>query len=135
MAVKSISQHISYLLLTCRKVEVPGLGCFQASYENAIYDSADGLFYPSKIRIGFVAKAGASAAQLIESLKRRLNIDTKEAERLINNFVTSVIYQLKKQHFCRLEGIGYLINYKDSLILKDTFWKNHKMPSLTSLAI
>ena len=131
--MNQVSLHISYLLLTCRKVTVPGFGAFSACYEPASFDAEDGIFYPSRIRIIFDTVKKEESFVLLNSLKRKLQINEREAEEMINNFVVDVRKKLSKTHYCRLEGIGYLIDNKGSYMLKDTFWKRNKYPSLSTL--
>ena len=131
-----ISQHISYLLLTCRKVSVPGLGTFSAYYEHAAFDPIEHIFYPSHIRISFSAKENNDRYLLEHSLKRKLKVSEKESGQHIKNFVSRIKYTLSRNSYCRIEGIGYLIkNSKGEILLKDTFWKSHKSPTTKALQI
>lgn len=116
-------------------MEVPGLGTFYASYDNASFDAEFGIFYPSKIRINYISKCGDSSLILKESLRRRLKIKDFEAEEMIENFVANVGQKLNSSNYCRLEGIGYLISNNGELTLKDTFWKRNKYPTLTPMHI
>lgn len=124
-----ISQHISYLLLTCRNVSVEGLGSFRAFRQSASYDSEAGVFYPSHLRIQFSAKEDSDTL-LAASLSRKLKVKINEAQDMIHYFVSEIHSRISRQHYCRLEGIGYLINNNGKLILKDMFWKNHASRSL-----
>ena len=127
-----ISQHISYLLLTCREVNVPGLGTFEASYEKANFDLQEGVFYPSYIRVSFSGKPAEDYCLLESSLKRKFNLSDLESSQSINVFVQKIKDALFKKNYCRLEGIGYLIkNNQGEIILKDTFWNRYK--SLTPM--
>lgn len=130
--MKQIAQHIAYLLLTCRKVNVAGLGCFTVVYEKAKFDLQHQQFYPSRFRIRFYPEANTSKSRkasfsrnlLEESLERRLKIDEKDAVSLIENFVNRIQTSISRKNYCHINGIGYLI--KDNignLTLKDTFWK------------
>lgn len=116
-------------------MEVPGLGTFFASYDNATFDTEFGIFYPSRIRINYTAKDCGDSFTLKESLRRRLKLKDAEAEEIIRDFVMNVGNQLKKNHYCRLDGIGYLIFNKGSLSLKDTFWRRHKYPNLSPMQL
>lgn len=135
LTLNQISSHIAYLLLTCRKVEVARLGCFYASYVHAHYDGDYGIFYPSRIKIKFKSSLNKNSNLLVDSLTRQLKIKEKEALKLIDNFVDSVSLKLKKNHYCKLEGIGYLIENKEAIVLKDTFWKCNKYPSPTPMVV
>lgn len=130
-----VSRHIAYLLLTCRKVRVPGLGTFSASYEKASFDSEYRIFYPSRIKIEFCSKESHNSKLLLDSLVRKLNIEELEANSLIKDFVKEVKLKLQNNNYCKLEDIGYLIDNKGNLILKDTFWKRNKFRALSSIAI
>lgn len=112
---------------------VPGFGAFSACYEKASFDPEDGIFYPSRIRIIFDSQKQDESFILLESLKRKLKIKEREAEEMIDNFVLDIRKKLSRNHYCRLEGIGYLIDNKGSFMLKDTFWKRNKYPSLSPL--
>lgn len=115
---------------------VARLGTFTARYERAWFDSAEGVFYPSKIRILFSQKEIEDNGLLHESLKRKLKLKDNEAFLEIEKFVKIVKGNLKKNHYCRLEGIGYLINQdNNTLTLKDTFWKRYKYQSVSPMAI
>lgn len=130
-----IANHIAYLLLSCRKVAVPGLGTFSTSYEKAHFDDSEGYFYPSHIRINFSQAVQENMILLNESLQRRFKIQEEEVQTLINRFVSLINFRLQKNNYCRLEGIGYLlINNKGKICLKDTFWKNQKN-SLTPISV
>ena len=104
-------------------MEVPGLGTFQTLYENASFDTNFGVFYPSRRRINYNSKYSEHSHALEDSLVRKLKIKEWEAKELIETFVSKVGEKLEKNNFCRLEGIGYLINNRGDLTLKDTFWK------------
>ena len=131
--MNQVSRHISYLLLTCRKVSIQGLGTFSACYESAFFDPDDGIFYPSRIKINYEPQKEDNSYILLSSLKRKLKIKETEAEGLIDKFVDDIRKKIEKNHYCRLEGIGYLIDQKGSLTLKDTFWKKTKFSSLSNL--
>ena len=133
--MNQISLHISYLLLTCRKVNVPGLGHFSASYERAAFDPEFGVFYPSRIRIIFENDHVQGDRLLVDSIKRQMNINLETAEKLIGEFVDAIKKKLKRNRYCRLEGIGYLITQHGKTVLKDTFWKGNKYPSINSLQV
>ena len=131
-----LTQHIAYLLLTCRRVTVPGLGTFHTSYERAFFDAAEGVFYPGKIRIVFNPKWGEDNFLLETSLKRQLKIRDTEAEKMIDDFVSNIRVMLNKNQYCRLDGIGYLMkDSNNSLCLKDTFWKRHRYPTLSPMLV
>lgn len=131
--MKQISQHISYLLLTCRKVTVPGLGLFSTRYEKASFDPADGVFYPAHIRVIFLPDKREDTSLLL-SLTRKLKISEEEAEAIINKYKERVLEIIEKNRYCRIDGIGYLMtDYKGNLTLKDTFWKKHKFQILSSM--
>ena len=130
--MKSLSQHIAYLLLSCREVYVPNLGSFSAHYERAYFDPYQNLFLPSRIRINFNSE-NLSGFSLVESLQRKLKISHKEAEEAVNIFVIKLKTQLKRHHYCRLEGIGYLIDNNGLLSFKDTFWKRLRYSALQSV--
>lgn len=133
--MQNISRHISYLLLTCRKVYVPGLGSFSASYTKANFDSDFGVFYPSGIRISYNHDQQDSSLILMDSLKRKFKIKENEAKKLVNDFVVSVNKILQKNHYCRLEGIGYLFYKNGDIYFKDTFWKKNRLPFLSSISV
>lgn len=134
--MNQISLHISYLLLTCRKVGVPGLGTFRAFCERAFFDEKDGVFYPIRIRILFSEKSNEKSSLLQKSLERQLNLKREEAEEMIREFVEKVGYKIKRQRYCRLEGIGYLMETcNHNLSLKDTFWKRYKHSTLSAVSV
>lgn len=124
--MNQISRHISYLLLTCRKVTVEGLCTFSASFEHASFDPMDEVFYPAKLRVKVSKNICDEKKLLIESMQRKLNLNHSEVEEMVDNFVNKVKAKLNKQNYCRLEGIGYLFkDEKGNLLLKDTFWKRN----------
>lgn len=128
----SLSNHISYLLLTCRSVTVPGFGSFSASHEKANFDSFDGTFYPSRIRIRFSKCEDENNDLLQVSLSRKLKITSSEASLIISQFISKIQSKLKKSGYCRLEGIGYLITKSNgTLVLQDTFWRRTRPSSLS----
>ena len=134
--MNQISKHIAYLILTCREVSVPGLGTFSASYERASFDADDGIFYPSKIRIKFSNEQRDENSLLEYSLERRLNIREREAMNLIKNYVEKVQSKISMHKYCRLDGIGYLMQDSyGNISLKDTFWKKQNYPSFTSIRL
>lgn len=119
----SVSSHISYLLLTCRRVEVPGLGTFQAMRQKAMFDDYDQTFYPSRVRISFTQTFGKNPEMLSHSLQRKMNIEAKEAGEMISDYVENIKRKMEKVRYCRIEGIGYLFKSKGALALRDTFWR------------
>ena len=130
-----VAKHISYLLLTCRKVTVPDFGTFTAFMDQASFDRISQIFYPSKIRIRFSSKAD-NDLKLIKSLTRQLKISEEEATRYVDDFVKSVSRKLKTAGYCKLEGLGYLLwDSNHNLILKDIFWKKQKSPPLKSMRV
>ncbi|MCH5228735.1 MAG: hypothetical protein J1F12_01915 [Muribaculaceae bacterium] len=134
--MNQIARHISYLLLTCKNVTVPGLGTFYTNYQRAAFDPEEGIFYPAGIRIKFKDVTSGNLNLLSESLVRKLRIDPKRADILIKKFVSLVNSALIRKKYCRLEGIGYLIKMPDkNITLKDTFWKSHKYPSLEPMRV
>ncbi|MCH5225980.1 MAG: hypothetical protein J1D77_08250 [Muribaculaceae bacterium] len=134
MTVNRISRHISYLLLTCRNVGVPGLGIFTASHAKAYYDPFDGVFYPTRIRVEFFPDIAGDSSLLLKSLKRKLDIPDEEARSLVDEFVVKVRAKIKRNGYCRLEGIGYLMeNDKRILCLKDTFFKRSTYSTLSAV--
>lgn len=134
--MNSISRHISYLLLTCRKVSVSGLGTFSASYEPASFDSDHLIFYPARIRINFTGTQEKGFVELSDSLKRQRNLKDLESIAIVNEYVTKIRQNLNKNRFCRLDGIGYLFqDEKKGLYLKDTFWKQHRYPTLSARVV
>ena len=130
-----ISLHISYLLLTCGYANVPGLGTFKATYEKAYFDSGLNIFYPSRIRIDFFEKEFNASFSLVDSLARKLKIDTSEALAIIKEFVDTLKKKLASTKYYRLDGIGYLIDNNGSLLLKDTFRKRNKYPVLSPMRV
>ena len=133
--MNQISRHIAYLLLTCRKINVPGLGTFSAAYEKASFDAEYGYFYPARIRINYDSQSSVNDFVLCDSLKRKLKIKEEEAQIMIKEFAARIILDLKKHHYCKLEGIGYLILNNGYITLKDTFWKRNKYAIMSSIAI
>lgn len=121
-----IFQHISYLLLTCRKVSVPGLGTFCALSERASFDSLDGIFYPSRIRIIYSPEEEKGNSLLLDSLLRKNKKDSAKIEKMIHNFSENILKKLKQNKYCRLKGIGYLLNKNGNIILQDTFWRRQR---------
>ena len=109
---------------------LPEFGTFSAFYERASFDPEEGVFYPSRIRIILNSHEDNQSSLLRDSLKRKLKIKEYEAQRLIDKFVEETSQKLNKTRYCKLEGIGYLINYGGKIILKDTFWKHNKYLSL-----
>ena len=124
--MNKISQHIYYLLLTCRKVSVPGLGTFSATYEAAQFYPENCSFYPSKIRIIYNPDCSESPNLLIDSLKRKLKIHNEDAKEMISNYVSLIEKDIRLKHYSRLEGIGYLIEKDGGIKLHDSFWKHNK---------
>lgn len=134
--MQAISRHISYLLLNCRKVVVPGLGTFSACYERATFDTTDKLFYPSRIRINFTSNYTHSDFILENSIKRKLKISRLEAERLLKDFVSLINLKIEKNQYIRLDGIGYLLkNDTGDIYLKDTFWERNKYPGFLAMRV
>ena len=73
---------------------------------------------------------------LKESLTRQMKIKDQEAGMMIDEYVKEIIFRLKKNHYCRLEGIGYLMTKgEDQIILKDTFWKKCKIASVSAVCV
>ena len=129
--MNQISQHISYLLLTCRKVVVPKLGTFSAFYQKAYFDSIDNVFYPSKIKIVFNSGVDVNDSILKNSIIRQLKMSGSEADDMLKYFVEGIYNKISKQKYCCLNGIGYLIKTKDnSLCLKDVFWNPETFSNL-----
>ena len=132
--MNTISQHIAYLLLSCRKVEVPGLGTFNAFYERASFDADDEVFYPSRLRILFNTEQNSGVNLLESSLERQLNLKGDDAGNLISEYVDKIKSKIERNHYCRLEGIGYLMSDKlGNLSFKDTFWKRYNHSALSSI--
>ncbi|MCH5227917.1 MAG: hypothetical protein J1F16_08930 [Muribaculaceae bacterium] len=133
--MNQISRHISYLLLTSRKVSIPGLGTLSASYIPAQFNCDEGIFYPSRMSVRFSTKE--HGGHLLEkSLSRRLKITEPEAVRMIENYVASAYRNLQHKGYCRFEGIGYLMcDNEGNLFIKDTFWKFRKFRALSPMNI
>ena len=120
-----ISRHISYLLLSCRRVVVPGLGTFSASYERASFDIAEKLFYPSRIKINFTSQTKERDYMLEGSIKRKLKISDLEAEKMLMDFVDLINNKIEIHNYIHLDGIGELLKDETGRIyLKDTFGVN-----------
>lgn len=131
-----VSRHISYLLLSCRKVTVPGFGTFTAFYQPALFRPELGIFYPSQIRIKFGADKKAEDSYLLNSLKRKFLLSGKDAAGMLNNFKEKVNRKLNNSRYCRLEGLGYLIKDEaGNLRFTDTFWKFHSVYNQNSLSV
>lgn len=112
-----------------------GLGSFSASYQGAFFDSDYGVFYPSKLKIEFESSGEINSNLLRESLKRKFNLKGSEAEKLIIEFVKSINSKLRQNHYCRLEGIGYLIEHRGKICLKDTAWKERQLNIISPLQV
>lgn len=122
--MNTISRHISYLLLTCRKVTVPGLGTFSTSYERAIFNLREGRFYPSRIRVCYSETEKEDKSLLQKSLERKLQLKENDIENIITEYVEKVKNRISKNNYCRLDGIGYLfLDQNLHYSFKDTFCK------------
>lgn len=134
--VNPVTSHISYLLLTCREVSVEGLGTFSLYFEKASFHKDLNLFYPSRLRVLFTSQSESSSSMLQKSLQRQMKISKEEASRLIQDFVESVNIRLYKSKYCKIEGLGYLINKgKNNISLKDTFWKVCRYSTINAISI
>ena len=72
---------------------------------------------------------------LINSLKRKHDLNDKDASRMIEEFVEDTKRKLSKNKYCKLDGIGYLLNHNGSLKLIDTFCKHSKYPTLSPMVV
>lgn len=130
-----ISQHIAYLLLTCRKVDVPAMGTFKARKDSAWFNSEDGVFYPSRTRITFQLNVKNECPQLVKSLCRKFNISEKEANVMIVDYVDKILKCISKNKYCRLSGLGYLFQNNGKILFHDTFWKHNRLSNISSVKI
>ena len=107
-----------------------GLVSFSLSHDNASFDSIDNVFYPSRKRIFFSQKELGDTL-LQDSIRRQMKIKEAEAESMIEDFVKGVKKALLKNKYCKIEGLGYLMNPSEHKIyFKDTFWKKCKSPNI-----
>lgn len=131
-----VIQHIAYLLLTCRKVEVPTLGCFSMKYESASFNACDGVFYPSRLRVMFSQDSSSDKTLLSESLQRQLQIREEEALSLIKKFADRISKKINQNLYCKIPGIGYLIKDKTGEIrLLDTGRHSESLEALKPVKI
>lgn len=101
---------------------MPGLGTFSSSMDRASFNPEELVFYPSRVRIKF-SEEEKSDNLLKESLSRQLNISSKESLQCINEFVNKTRSSLKHSNYCKLEGLGYLMNDSENrIVLKDILW-------------
>lgn len=115
---------------------MPGLGTFSTCNEKAFYNPIDDMFYPSRIHINFSDSQDEEVQNLTGSLKRKLKVSEREAETMINGYVSFVKQKLKLSNYCKIESIGYLMkDKKGNIYLKDTFSQRGRFNLLTPKSI
>lgn len=113
-----------------------GLGTFSTSYQQAVFEASEGVFYPSRIVIHFNQESTPDSDLLAESLQRKFNISKPEAISRIEAYVSSLKEKIDRQSYCRLDGIGYIVRRNaGKMAMVATEWKKNKNLSLSPVRV
>lgn len=106
--MKSIAQHIEYLLTVHDCVVVPGLGSFVTNDESARYDELNETYLPPVRSLAFNPEVRHNDAMLVSSISRADCISQEAARKQMEIEVSSINYQLKMSGEVSLGGLGML---------------------------
>ncbi len=106
--VKTIAQHIEYLLTVHDCVVVPGLGSFMTDDESACYDCASGVYRPPVRNIGFNPEVRHNDAMLISSISRADGVTPERARKILETEVSSLNHELSISGEASLGSLGLL---------------------------
>lgn len=111
----SITDHISYLLISHDCVVVPGLGAFLAQSEPAMVDNSRNLIMPPSRQIGFNGILRHDDGLLTASIARREKISYESAATLVANEVAMIQSRLSSSGFAIIPRLGRLTRSGRSL--------------------
>lgn len=112
--VRTIAQHIEYLLLHHDCVVVPGLGSFMIDENSACYDSARGEFLPPVRRLCFNPEVRHNDAMLVSSISRGDGVSSEKARRILETGISALNHQLSLYGEAPLDGLGLLVKQETS---------------------
>jgi len=106
--MQSIPFHIAYLLTRHECVILPGLGAFIVSSSEKEKASRWGIISPPENFLGFNPEIKHNDGLLADSVAKENQCSYKEANILINQYVTQIIHSLDEGKSVQIPGVGTL---------------------------
>jgi hypothetical protein len=106
--MQNIPFHIAYLLLRHECVIVPGLGAFVASPSDREKTKRWGILSPPEFFLGFNPEIKHNDGLLANSVAKEKKCSYKEANLLIDQYVTDVLQALDEGKEVRIPWVGSL---------------------------
>lgn len=111
--MKTIADHIAYLLIGHDCVIVPGLGAFIASANGARHDADNGVLYPPTRTLAFNSAISHNDGLLVTSVSRSLEINYEKASQEVETAVNSLRHQLEIDGEIAIAGVGRLVKERE----------------------
>lgn len=107
--MKTLIQHIEYLLLHKTEVSVGRLGVFYIKNVPAFFDPISSTLIPTQNKILFRQHNSEDNSLLIKSYMRKYHISEYAASEKINAGVSEIIFCLQNNKKLKLGDLGYMI--------------------------
>lgn len=113
----NLGKYIHSLLKRQAEVHVHGLGSFKRIYSPATFDQEKNLFLPpvSYIEFDSLSKEGFDFVSYFQQINQ---LGRSEAERLVQEEVSSIRAELELSGEVNLDGLGQLVSYGNAAIFK-----------------
>jgi len=107
-SVQTVPFHIAYLLIRHECVIVPGLGAFVVSSSEGEKNYRWGILSPPESFLGFNPEIKQNDGLLAGSIAKEKELSAEDANRLIEQYVTYLLYSLDKGKRVQIPGVGIL---------------------------
>ena len=111
-----VQDHIADILYDKSKINIPGLGGFQATYQKAKADKVSGKMLPPSKEFRFSKEIPGNDGFLVKYIKDRHTISYADAQQAVSDYIDSLKSSLDNKEIVVLPKIGRLYkDYKDDL--------------------
>lgn len=132
--MNEIGRHIVLLLLTNDCVIVPDFGGFMVHHIDAIYDEAEGLYYPPRQSLGFNPQLKLNDSLLAYSYAEAYDMSFPEALQRLMDDVEKLVTEIKEQGLYEIDDIGVIRLNSEGAYEFEPFESGILTPSLYGLS-
>lgn len=112
-----VIRHIEYLVHRHDCVVLPKWGAFIAGYQPACYDDALGLMYPPTRELSFSASVDYNDGLLASSIARKEGLPFVQAQRIVEEELSSMKHQLSLDGELSLGKVGRFIRQDEVSVI------------------